>query len=269
MSFIGRITTVAVLLVASHDCAQSKDSVPAATKGLDQSHAQWTEVLRARVKGDRFDYQGLKKDRAALDGYLRALESVKAPELESWKKKEQLAFWIDVYNAYTVKRIVDAYPIDSIKNLGSLFRSVWDQEFIPLGALVPDLKKDKLSFHDVENKILRDKFKDARIHAAINCASEGCPPLRNEAFVAEKLDKQLDDQVKRWLTDCSRNRIDKEKGVLELSKVFDWFKEDFEREAGSVQEWIAKYFPDDKSWFAEKKRTIEYMGYSWSLNDAR
>jgi hypothetical protein len=169
-----------------------------------------------------------------------------------------------------VRLVVDKYPIASIKDLGDDKQSVWDRDLVPLGALAPDFKKEKLTLNDIENKILRPKFKDARVHAAINCASIGCPPIRNEAFVADKIDKQLDDQVKRWLTDKTRNRFDKSKGLLELSQVFDWFKDDFVRDAGSVQAWIAKFLPDEASWLDTKKKyETKFVEYSWKLNDAR
>jgi len=241
-----------------------------APKGLDQKHVDWTQILSAHVKGDAFDYAALQKDRAKLDAYVAALEAVKPEELAAWDPKQAYAFWINVYNAYTVKRVVDGYPVKSIRDLGDEKISVWDRELIPLGKLAPDLRKEKLTLNDVENKILRPKFKDARVHAAINCASKGCPPLRAEAFTAEKLDAQLDEQVKAWLGDPKRNRFDRAAGKLEISKVFEWFAEDFQKEAGSAQAWIAKFRLQDKDWLDTKKKlAVTYLDYDWALNDAK
>jgi hypothetical protein len=264
------------LLTVCAQATQSPEPKPAAqgkpeASAFDPSHKLWTEVLAAHVHGDGFDYKKLKSDRAKLDQYVAALEAVKPDEYFKWSKKEQFAFWIDVYNAYTIRLVVDAYPIDSIKDLGSVLKSVWDRELVPLGPLAPELKRAKLTLNDVENQILRPVFKDARVHAAINCASQGCPPLRAEAFRGADLDKQLDDQVTRWLHDDKRNRFDESKHKLVVSKIFDWFKDDFARDAQSVPAWIARYVPEHKAWLTDPKTKIdiEYVDYSWKLNEAK
>lgn len=241
-----------------------------ATPGFDQSHVAWSDVLRAHVRGDGFDYRKLKEDRAKLDAYLGALEAVMPEEFAGWKKEQRHAFWIDAYNAYTVKRVVDAYPIKSIKDLDRDGKSVWDQPFIPLGKLFSESGGEKLSLNDVENKILRPGFKDARVHAAINCASKGCPPLSAEAFVADKLDDQLDAQVTRWLSDPARNRFDRKANVAEISKIFDWYKEDFVRDADSVRKWLSIHAPEsEREWLeSEAILKVRYLEYSWELNDA-
>jgi hypothetical protein len=238
---------------------------------FDQRHERWSEVLSACVRGDGFDYKKLKNDRAKLEAYLGSLEAVMPEEFAGWKREQQFAFWIDAYNAYTVKRVVDAYPIASIKDLGDDKQSVWDQEFIPLGRLFPEAGDRKLTLNDLENRILRPKFKDARVHAAINCASRSCPPLLGEAFVAEKLDRQLDAQVERWLGDPERNRFDRKSGTVLVSKVFDWFKDDFVREADSVRRWIEVHAPGaERDWLSNAKELkIEFLDYSWKLNEAR
>jgi hypothetical protein len=266
MSVVMRWMCIVLCVVASASFACARQEAPA---GFDHAHKAWTVLLGEHVKDDAFDYKKLKTDTAKLEAYLRTLEAVEAEEFASWDSKQQFAFWINAYNAYTVKLVVDAYPIASIKDLGDEKLAVWDREFIPLGALAPTLKREKLSLNDVENKILRPVFKDARVHAAINCASESCPPLQNEAFRAEKLEEQLTAQTKRWLLDTTRNRFDKAAGKLELSQVFDWFKADFEREAGSAQAWIAKFLPTQAFWLDTKKKyDVRFLDYSWKLNQA-
>jgi hypothetical protein len=238
---------------------------------FDHSHKLWTEVLAAHVREDAFDYKSLKEDHAKLDTYLGSLEAVMPEEFASWKRKQRFAFWIDAYNAYTVKRVVDAYPIASIKDLGDDKKSIWDQEFIPLGRLWPEAGDRKLTLNEVENKILRPRFKDARIHAAVNCASRSCPPLLEEAFVADRLDTQLDTQVERWLADSERNLFDRKGNRLLVSKIFDWFKDDFVRDAGSVQAWIAARAPEEEREWLESAMDlkIEYLDYSWRLNERK
>jgi hypothetical protein len=235
---------------------------------FDQHHAVWTSVLAANVSGDRFDYAALAKDRSKLDQYLHSLEAVPADEFGKWTREQQFAFWINAYNAYTISLVAGKYPVESIKDIGSLTKQVWDQEFIPLKPLFPEAKGERLSLNDIEQRILRPKFKDARVHAAVNCASQGCPPLRKEAFEAEKLGAQLDEQVRAWLADPARNRYDRAKGKIEVSKIFDWFADDFVRDAGSVQTWIAKYAPPSEAeWLRDaKKLSISFLDYSWKLN---
>jgi hypothetical protein len=252
--------------------ALALSAAPSSTSSeFDQSHKPWTEVLSACVRGDLFDYKKLKQDRSKLDAYLGSLEAVMPEEFASWKRAQQYAFWIDAYNAYTVKRVVDAYPIDSIKDLGDDKQSVWAQEFIPLGRLFPEAGDRQLSLNDIENKILRPKFKDARVHAAINCASRGCPQILGEAFIAESLDKQLDAQVERWLGDSTRNYFNPRLEKIAVSKVFDWYRDDFVRDAGSVVGWLATHAPEaDREWLATiKDSKLLYMEYSWKLNDVR
>jgi len=238
--------------------------------GFDVIHAPWTAILAKRVRGGDFDYAGLAKERKELDVYVASLEAVKPEAFAALSRPEKFAFWVNAYNAYTVKRVLDGYPVKSIRDLGDEKLSVWDRDLAPLGALHPALAKSKLTLNEIENKILRPTFMDARVHAAVNCASKGCPPLRAEAFVGEKLDAQLDEQVKAWLADTSRNRIDAKKRRLEISKVFEWFAEDFQSEAGGAPGWIARFRPADKNWLiARPKPEITFLEYDWALNEAK
>lgn len=235
---------------------------------FDHQHAAWTKVLAAHVRGDLFDYAALAKDRAGLDGYLAGLEAVTPEELSGWTREERYAFWINAYNAYTIRRVIDDYPLESIRDLDKAFglSSVFDSEFIPMEALHPKGENEELSLNDIEHEILRAKFQDARVHAAINCASASCPPLRAEAFVAERLDDQLDEQMKAFVRDPQRNRLKRDEGVIRISEIFKWFDEDFERDAGSVKKFIARYAPaEEKDFVLEAK--VKYLDYSWALND--
>ena len=268
--------TLTLVLLTALSCSAPARSTPDApteasrrpAEAFDHRHEAWTAILKTHVRGDRFDYAALKKDRAALDRYLRSLEAVTREQHDAWTREQRYAYWIDVYNAYTVSLVAEKHPVDSIKDIGSLFTEVWDLELVPLKHLFPEAKGAKLTLNDVEHRILRPGFRDARVHAAVNCASIGCPPLRAEAFVAEKLDAQLDEQVRLWLADPARTRYDRAKGRVEVSKIFDWFEEDFVRDAGSVQAWVAKYAPPaEADWIrSAKKLAIAYRDYSWKLN---
>lgn len=236
---------------------------------FDHEHLVWTSILQRHVHGDGFDYAALKKNPGQLENYLESLHAVTPDRLAGWTKDQRFAFWINAYNAHTIKLIVDNYPLKSIKKLSGAFglNSVFDKEFIEMRALHPGGKDDALSLNDIEHEILRKRFEDARVHAAVNCASYSCPPLRNEAFTAEKLGEQLDDQMRKFLADPKRNRLDEKKGVFRASKIFEWFSGDFERDAGSVKEYLAKYAPAKD---AERIRgmRIKYLDYDWSLNEA-
>lgn len=252
----------------AQDAQPRRAEVP--VSAFDVIHEPWSAILAQRVRGGYFDYAGLLKERAALDAYLTSLESVKPAAFAALSRPEQFAFWIDAYNAYTVKRVLDGYPVKTVRDLGDEKTAVWDQDFVPLGALIPKLAKPKLSLNDIENKILRPTFQDARVHAAIHNATKSCPSLRAEAFTAAKLDSQLDEQVKAWLADTTRNRFDAQKKRVEISKVFEWFAEDFQKEASSATGWIARFRPSDKGWLiARDKPAVTYLEYDWSLNDVK
>ena len=236
---------------------------------FDHTHAAWTAVLAKHVEGDLFDYAALKQDRAGLDAYLAQLQAVTPAQERSWTKEQRFAFWINVYNAFTIHKVVESYPLDSIKDLNTGLlgiNSVFDKDFIPLAAHDPEGENEPLSLNDVEHGILRARFADARVHAAINCASASCPPLRDEAFVADRLEEQLDAQMTAFVNDPKRNVFDVEKGRLRLSKIFDWFEKDFERDAGSVREYVARYAPEERRAFVRSAK-ITHLDYDWSLNE--
>jgi len=264
---------LATLLLACGSSDAAGTPAPAgpqeAATAFDQEHTLWTGILRARVHEDGFDYGGLKKDPAPLQAYLKALHAVTPAQLNGWSQPQRFAFWINAYNAHTIQKVVENYPIDSIKDLsGALgLSSVFDKEFIPMRAFHPDGKAEDLSLNDIEHGILRKQFKDARVHAAINCASHSCPRLRNEAFVASRLDEQLDQQMRTFVNDPVRNHIDPARKELAVSEIFKWFSEDFERDAHSVKEFLIRYAPPEEADFIRSTR-MSYLDYGWKLNDS-
>lgn len=268
MKTIGTLAIAACLALAQTPSPEAIAQEPA-EPGFDHAHALWTEVVKEHVRGDRFDYERLGKNREKLDRYLAMLGAVERVELDAWTKEQRHAFWINAYNAYTVHLVVKSYPVESIKDIGSLLSSVWDKSFIPLGRLIDDGEPRELSLNQIEHEILRPRFKDARVHAAVNCASRGCPPLRDEAFVAERLDQQLDQQTRAWLADAARNRFEPDKRRVQISQIFGWFEEDFVRDAGSVRAWLARYGPPEHAkWLqSDAKIEVSHLDYSWELND--
>ncbi|TVT49153.1 MAG: DUF547 domain-containing protein [Denitromonas halophila] len=252
----------------------------AAAQAFDHSHTAWNTLLKQHVvlnpagTASAVRYAALKKDRSQLKAYLDAVSAVTPADYASWPKPQQLAFLINAYNAYTVELILTRYPdLDSIKDLGSLFSSPWKQTFFTL------LGQEE-SLDGIEHGRIRAAgvFDDPRIHAAVVCASIGCPMLRNEAFVAERLDIQLEDGMRRFLSDRGRNRFDTTSNTLYVSKIFDWYAEDFthgHRGFDSLQATFAHYAEAlaDTPEAAKKLRAsapkIEHLDYDWRLNDAR
>ena len=229
---------------------------------FDHTHAAWTELLQKWVRNDRVAYGALKKEAlAALEAYLETLSAACAQDYIKWSREQRLAFWINAYNAFTVKLIVDHHPIPSIRKIGFLPMAAFRRRFIPM----PELKGGDISLNDIENDTLRADFSEPRIHFALVCASLGCPNLRREAFRASELDRQLNEQARLFLNDKGKNRFEPERNTLYLSPIFLWFRADFEVVAGSVAAYAAQFLDDPR--IGEPGVNIKYTEYDWSLND--
>ena len=241
--------------------------LPLTALGFDQ-HA-WDVLLKKHVvvldggKASQVRYAGMAQDRAALRAYLAQLSKVRQEEFDRWPREEQVAFLINAYNAFTVEKILARYPdIGSIWDFGKLFGNPFKDEFFVLLG-------QKRSLDWIEHQKLRQTYRDPRIHFAVNCASVGCPMLREEAYVAARLEAQLEAQARRFLSDRSRNRLREER--LEVSKIFDWFKEDFEPRAAYFARY-AEVLSDDpkgRSAISGGKLALRFLDYDWSLNDAK
>ena len=267
-------------LAVSAISAVSAFSLPALaqTAAFDHSHAAWTQLLKKHVvlldggKASQVRYAGMAADRAPLKAYLAQLSAVTPAALDAFSKPQQMAFLINAYNAFTVELILTRYPkLDSIRDLGSLLTKPWSIKNVPLlGTL--------LTLDNIEHDNLRTKgrFDDPRIHFAVNCASIGCPMLREEAFVAERLEAQLDEQALRFLSDRSRNRY--ADGKLEVSRIFDWYGGDFKlghKGITSLPVFFARYAtqladaPADRERIKAQGVAVGFLEYDWKLNDAK
>lgn len=247
---------------------------------FDHGHRAWSELVAKHVKvaadgrSSRVDYAGFAADRAAFDGYLKSLAAVAEADYRRWTKAQQLAFLINAYNAWTIDLVLGRYPdLKSIKEIGSLFQSPWKKKFIPLLGMT-------VSLDDIEHGQIRapGSFDEPRIHAALVCASIGCPMLRAEAFVAERLDSQFEDGMSRFLGDASRNRFDAASGRLLVSRLFDWYGDDFakgQRGFLSLPATFARYAeqlaatPEARERIRRGDYTLSFMDYDWRLNDVR
>lgn len=255
-------------------------SMPAAAQAFDHGHAAWTALLKRHVvllrggRASQVRYAGMANDHDALKAYLSTLSALSPQAFSGFTKPQQMAFLINAYNAFTVELILTKYPrLSSIRDLGSFLQSPWKKPFVPL--LGRTMTLDEIEH---ENLRARGRYDDPRVHFAVNCASVGCPMLREEAYVAERLDAQLDEQALRFLSDRPRNRFDPAAGKLEVSKIFDWYGEDFKlghRGIDSLTGFLARYAeqladaPADRARIKAQQVPVGFLDYDWSLNDAR
>jgi hypothetical protein len=211
------------------------------------SHSEWDDLLSKLVSSSGLvNYKGFKLSEPALDKYLKFI-SANAPK-NSMSKAEQLAYWINAYNAFTIKRILMNYPVSSINKIDE--GKTWDVKWIKI-------EKNTYSLNDIENTIIRAGFKDPRIHFALNCAAKSCPPLFNKAWTGDKLEYYLDVRTKSFIQNPSFNKI--EPNSAELSKLFDWYKDDF----GDLVSYINKYSKVKLT----TKSVIKFKEYNWALNE--
>ena len=234
--------------------------LPLAAFAQEPDYGQWNRILRAYYDPARgMDYKALKaRDAAALQALRQQLGRVNVATLNP---KQQLAYWINVYNVNVVATIVEHYPVDSIRDISTdpiIRLNVFKKERVPFGGAL-------LSLDDVEHKKIREGFRDARIHFAVNCAAKDCPPIRPEAFTGAKLDAQLDDQARRFLTRTVRWERDGDELTVKVTKIMDWFGEDFDKWPGGRVAFLRKYVKLP----AAKEVDLEYEDYDWALNDWR
>lgn len=230
-------------------------------------NALFTAVLQDRIDVIAVDYPAIAKDER-LDTYLAQLAATDPADLAS--DDARLALWINAYNAYTLKLVASVPSAKTIREITGLgtkgdqdVAKPWDHVFATVGG------KD-YTLNQIENEIIRPRFKDARIHFALVCAAYSCPQLRNEAFVAERLDEQLDEQG-RWFLE-HRNAIDPRTRTAKLSQIFSWFKDDFGSDEKELLRYLADFVPirSANSLRNEARRwTVSYQDYDWSLNDRK
>ena len=254
---------------------------------FDHSHKAWDALLKKNIvvvqggKTSQARYAGFKQEEAALKTYTESVSKVTEAEFKAFSKTQQMAFLINAYNALTVQLILTKYPdLKSIKDLGGAFSSPWKQKFFKLMG-------NDSTLDQIEHEMLRKKgvYDEPRVHYAVNCASIGCPALREEAFTADKLDAQLEEQARRCLSDRSRNRYNAQNESLEVSKIFDWFKEDWQsgykgigKDQSAVtsrEQFFGKYAallsdqPDQQKLISAGKVSIRFLDYDWNLNDVK
>jgi hypothetical protein len=250
---------------------------PMATESFDHGYADYAQVLARHVDGSRVTYAALSADRGALDRVIAQFDAPAARREAGWTREQRMAFWINAYNAFTLRAIVDAYPIQSRwftrqpRNSIRQIPDVWtSQRWRAAGRAV--------SLDDIEHRVLRPVFKDARVHFAVNCASRSCPPLAAEPFRADTLSAQLDAAARRYLASPEGVRLDG--NALRVSSLFKWYGEDFVAEyspivpgprpqveraiLGAV---VRHGLPDAAARARNGGAVIAFLDYDWSLNE--
>jgi hypothetical protein len=259
---------LAVLLVIMAGSAMAEE--------FDHGYRLYDDALQKYVDNGMVNYAGLKTDAGPLDGYLKEAAAVSENQFKSWNEPRRLAFLFNLYNAATLRLIIDHYPVKSIKDIGSFFKGPWDQPVVRLFGNTITLDK-------LEHGILRKQYNEPRLHLALVCAAKGCPPLRREAYTAERLNEQLDDQAKRFLGNPLAFRIDRGKGIVYFSSIFKWYGDDFRARyaptvgfAGlnetnrAVASFSARYLSDaDRMYLKAGGYAVKFLDYDWSLNERR
>ncbi|MBD99234.1 MAG: hypothetical protein CMO34_05270 [Verrucomicrobia bacterium] len=212
-------------------------------------HRIWDMLLQEHVtnKGD-VNYTAFKKDELQLEKYLLSLSD--HPPKEDWSKHEKMAYWINAYNAFTVKLILDNYPLKSIMEINN--GKAWDLKFIKIGG-------KEYSLNNIEHDILRANYKDARIHFAVNCASVSCPKLQNRAFIPERIEEQLEQASRYFINNTSKNNL--QANQVKISRLFEWYMKDFTQE-GSLVDFLNRYAAIK----INSNAKVGYKEYDWNLN---
>ena len=228
-----------------------------AAAGPVVDHSSYDRLLKKYVTDKGLvNYKGFKADEQEFNRYLALLS--KNPPAASWSQ-QQMAYWINAYNAYTIRLILDHYPVKSIKDIGSSIQipfvtTPWAAKFFSIGG-------EKMSLDNIEHGILRKKFDDPRIHFALVCAAMTCPRLRNEAYTAARLEQQFDDQGRNFLNNPAKNNITP--GKAQFSKYFDWYKDDWTKNGQSVAKWVNRYSKTK----INEQTPVTRLDYNWKLNE--
>ncbi len=234
------------LLVLSVSCGQAQETA---------DHNGYAALLKKYVKNGAVNYQGFKDEEAVLDKYLDVIEKTDTKDLP---RDAQFAFYINAYNAWTVKLVLSGYPgIKSIKDLGGALKGPWKKEICRIDGKV-------MTLDDIEHAILRPRFEDPRVHFAICSASKSCPMLSSEPYQGNILNDQLDAAARSFISDPQKNRLDG--NTLYMSSIFKWFADDFNNDVIAFFLKYAEGNLKDKLTAEKDKITVTYFDYDWSLN---
>ena len=235
-------------VIEAEDKMEETEITP--TLEIIHNYTEYNAFLTAHVTSSgKVNYSKIKQNLRQLENILTFIE-INQPG-ENWTRNQKLSYWINSYNAYTLYFVAKEFPVNSILDINA---KPWDVKFIPS-------QNGLISLNDIEHKKIRAKFNEPRIHFALNCASQSCPQLLNRAFKPTLLNNQLEKQTLNFLNDSSKNNLSNASNI-EISSLFDWYKDDFSKNGQNVIHFIQKYNPQTTS-----DAVISFMEYSWDLNN--
>lgn len=267
-----------VAFAADNKKALPKAEVVKQVSLFDHEHKVLDDLLGKYVANGAVDYAGLKTEMSKLENYIATIANLATSEYKKFSKKQRFAFWVNTYNAYTLRLILDYYPkIDSIRDIGKKLKlwdifsgiSQWKVTEYKLNSGVKREFKIMGTLRSLDNveKVVLAKYKDARSHFAVNCAAISCPQLKSKVFLAKTLNKQLSKATREFLADTRFTKFDAAKNHLQLSMIFDWYKKDFEEFfKGGRLAFLKRYMPKEIGAKINDKTKITYMDYNWNLN---
>lgn len=242
---VNTVITIEEILPVEDEITPNKVSVEAIS--IIPNHTIWNAILKSNVStSGKVNYSGMKSKLSDIESYISTLESLS--DQSTWNRNEKLAYWINLYNAATVRLILQNYPTSSITNING---------GIPWDKKVVTISEKTYSLNQIENDIIRPTFNEPRIHFAVNCAAVSCPKIMNSAFTADKLNYQLTKQAKSFINGA-KNSITE--SSIEISKIFEWYAADF---GSSIIEYLNKY----STTTINSDATITYNEYDWNLNE--
>ena len=227
---------------------------------FDHNHPAFNMLLKTHVtESGLVDYKAIKASPSELNNYLDLLSKVSENTFNTFSENQRLSFFINLYNASTIKLIIDHYPVKRIKDIGGLIGSPWDIKSV-------NLHGKQISLNNLEHDIVRKRFEEPRIHFALVCAAIGCPILKNEAFISSKLNEQLEEQTKAFLSDKEKNSYSSSNKTLHISPIFKWYREDFEKNGSHLVTYLTPYY-STLAGMNHRDVRVKFTDYDWSLNE--
>jgi len=207
---------------------------------FDHAYKQYNQLLKSNVKDGLANYKSIKENPESFNSYLDTLEKVDESTFNKWSEEQRLTYLINLYNAATIKLIVDNYPVKSIRDINKEGQGPWKLEVVNLFG-------EKISLDYLEHEIIRQNYNEPRVHFALVCAAVGCPKLPSQSFIASKLDEQLAERTRLFLLEKDKNYIDENQKTVYLSSIFEWFAQDFNKTHGSVLGFVKEYLPAEEA----------------------
>ena len=236
---------------------------PGESVNIDQTHPLLADALEKVVHNGQVDYASLRKGNESLAAFIRKAALVPRDQFNGWEKAERLAFLLNVYNASMLRLIAQHEPVDNVKDIGTWKTQVWD-------ILAVDLFGRRHTLAELEHEMILKQFKSPQIHFALVCGAQSCPLLRPEPYTAMRLETQFSEQARDFLRDPKKNRVDIDNKTIYLSKIFEWFRDDFAKSDEELIQFVTPYYSEE---VAEKIRVggfkIRYTEYNWTLNNVR